>query len=64
MATKSDPDNLDHADVSHSGEPSRAGETENQQNKLLELKNGERLDTGAEKTTGGAHPQLETLGLF
>lgn len=42
--------------------PSRAGETENQQSKLLEASNGERLDTGTTKAAGGANPELETVG--
>jgi hypothetical protein len=37
------------------GEPSRAGKTKNQQNKLLEVQSGERLDTEAKCATGGAH---------
>ena len=42
-------------------EASRAGKTENQQNKLLEVPSGERLDTRAEGVAGGADSQMETL---
>jgi hypothetical protein len=41
---------------------SRAEETENQQNKLLEAVDGERLDTRTTSKAGGANPQLETVG--
>ena len=44
------------------GEPSRAREAENPQNKLLEAQNGERLDFGAPGAAGGADSQMETLG--
>ena len=48
------------------GDPSRAGETENQQNKLVEAQHGERLDTGAAGTAsaanGAANTVLETVG--
>ncbi len=39
-----------------------ARENENLQNKLLEEKDGERLDTGATSTTGRADPAMATLG--
>jgi hypothetical protein len=42
-------------------EISRAEKNKSQQNELLESLSDKRLDTGAEKTTGGAHPQLETV---
>jgi hypothetical protein len=42
----------------------RAEETENQQNKLLETVDGERLDTRATRTTGEANQELETVGAF
>jgi hypothetical protein len=44
------------------GEPSRAWEAENLQNKLLEAQNGERLDFGAPGAAGGADSQMETVG--
>lgn len=37
-------------------------ENENAQNKLLEKKHGERLDTGAASKTGSHDPELATLG--
>ncbi|MEK6210790.1 MAG: hypothetical protein AABM64_10565 [Pseudomonadota bacterium] len=40
---------------------SRAREIESEQNKLLELQHGERLDTGTAGTTGGADPALATV---
>lgn len=43
-------------------EPSRAGESQNQQNKLLEDLPYERLDTGATGTAGRIDPPLETVG--
>jgi hypothetical protein len=39
-----------------------ARETENQPNKLLEVKNDEWLDTGTQDTTGFSNPALETVG--
>jgi hypothetical protein len=42
--------------------PSRAEETENLQNRLLEARNDECLDTGAAGTTGRGDPALETVG--
>ena len=39
----------------------RAGENENSQNKLLEKKDGERLDTGTTGATGHADPAMATL---
>jgi hypothetical protein len=44
------------------GEPSRARETENQQNKLLEAKNGERLDLKTAAATGEVNSSLEAVG--
>lgn len=43
-------------------EPSRAGESQNQQNKLLEDLPNERLDTGTQDSAGRADPSLETVG--
>jgi hypothetical protein len=40
----------------------RARETEKQPNKLLETRNDERLDTGAQGATGFSNPALETVG--
>jgi hypothetical protein len=45
------------------GDPSRARETENLQNKLLEAQHGERLDTGAADTARAADPAMASLGL-
>lgn len=42
--------------------PSRAGENENCQNRLLEAQHGERLDAGAQGATSRANPQMETVG--
>jgi hypothetical protein len=42
--------------------PSRAGESEIEQNKLLEVANGERLDTGTASASGRANQKLETVG--
>ena len=44
------------------GEPSRAREAENAQNKLLEQQNGERLDTLTAGAAIGADPAMATLG--
>jgi hypothetical protein len=41
---------------------SRARENPNLQNKLLEEKDGERLDTGATGTAGKADPAMATVG--
>jgi hypothetical protein len=43
-------------------EPSRAGESEKPPNKLLESRDGERLDTGAAGAAGGADSSLEAVG--
>jgi hypothetical protein len=42
--------------------PSRVRETENQPSKLLEAKDGERLDTGAASAAGRANQELEAVG--
>jgi len=44
------------------GEPSRARETENQQNKLLEAQHGERLDTTAAGKAAKIDPEMATVG--
>jgi len=43
-------------------EPSRAGNSENQQSKVLEHSDGERLDFGAKGAAIGADTPLETVG--
>ena len=43
-------------------DPPRARENQNQQNELLEKKDGERLDTGTTGKTGKADPAMATLG--
>jgi hypothetical protein len=43
-------------------QPSRTEETGNAPNKLLEVHDGERLDTRAPGTTGGVSSQLEAVG--
>lgn len=43
-------------------ESTRAGESENPPNKLLESRDGERLDTGATRATGDVDSALETMG--
>jgi len=48
--------------VNNGVDPSRAREKENQQNKLLEFKDGERVDTRAESTTARSDSVLETVG--
>ena len=48
--------------VNNGVDPSRAREQENQQNKLLEFKDGERVDTGAESPTARSDSVLETVG--
>ena len=45
-----------------SSEGSRARESPNLQNKLLEEKDGERLDTGTTGTTGPVDPAMATVG--
>jgi hypothetical protein len=45
-----------------SGAPSRAENTENPPTKLLEAKDGERLDTRATGTPGAANPPVEAVG--
>lgn len=42
-------------------QPSRARESENQPNKLLERRHGERLDAGAAQATVGADPAMATM---
>lgn len=42
--------------------PARARKTKKVQNELLEVEHGERLDTRATSTAGGANPELATLG--
>ena len=49
-------------EVTGSQEPSRTGENQNPQNKLMEHKNGEWLDPGATGTTSGADPEMATVG--
>lgn len=41
---------------------SHAEKTQNQQNELLEVQHGERLDTGTAGQTIGSHPAMETVG--
>ena len=41
---------------------SRVQENQNPQNKLMEIKDGERLDTRAKSTTGETDPTMATLG--
>ena len=48
--------------VSAEAKASHARETENLQNKLLEARHGERLDTGTAGAASGADPQLATVG--
>ncbi|VTU20112.1 hypothetical protein SRS16CHR_02577 [Variovorax sp. SRS16] len=46
----------------NNGVPAQAGEKESDQNKLLENRNGEWMDTGATRPTGRADPELATVG--
>jgi hypothetical protein len=43
-------------------EPSRAGKTGNQQSKLLEQNNGERLDIGTASQVFSSDPAMATMG--
>ena len=45
----------------HSGEPSRAGKTESQQNKLLEAQSGERLEFGKAGAARETDSSLEAV---
>lgn len=53
-----------HQQVNNGTAPtaSRAEETENPPNKLLEADHGQRLDTGTTGTAGASHPPMETVG--
>jgi hypothetical protein len=55
-----------HQQVNNAARPdstdSRAGKEQISPNKLLEADHGERLDTGAPGTAGGANQDLETVG--
>jgi len=44
------------------GEPSRAAKTENQQNKLLEAENGERVELKTAGTASEIDSSLEAVG--
>ena len=55
------PQQVNNASAAPSDAP-RTGENSNLQNKLLEEKDGERLDTGATGATGRAHPDMATVG--
>ena len=48
--------------VNNAPDASRAGEKQNLQNKQLEQKDGERLDTGTTSKAGKADPAMATLG--
>jgi hypothetical protein len=55
------PQQVNNASASPDGAP-RAGENPNLQNKLLEEKYGERLDTGTTGAPGRADPAMATVG--
>jgi hypothetical protein len=55
------PQQVNNASAAPDGAP-RAGENPNLQNKLLEEKDGERLDTGKTGTASEADPTMATLG--
>lgn len=55
------PQQVNNASAAPAGAP-RAGENQNLQNKLLEEKDGERLDPGTACTPGRADPEMATLG--
>jgi hypothetical protein len=48
--------------VNNEADASRTRENENPQNKVLEKKDGERLDTGTTGTAGKADPAMATVG--
>jgi hypothetical protein len=48
--------------VNNGPAPSRAGNSEIEQSKLLEAQDGERLDTGTTGAAGAANQELEALG--
>jgi len=48
--------------VNNTPDTPRARENQNQQNKLMEQKDGERLDTGTTGTTSKADPAMATVG--
>ncbi|MGB5830963.1 MAG: hypothetical protein WBG92_03110 [Thiohalocapsa sp.] len=55
------PQQVNNASAGPDGVP-RAGENPNLQNKLVEEKDGERLDPGKACTPGGADPAIATVG--
>jgi hypothetical protein len=55
------PQQVNNASATPDGAP-RAGENPNLQNKLLEEKDGERLDPEATRTPGRADPTMATVG--
>ena len=54
--------NIAHGHQQVNNASSRADEVENEQSKVLEQTDGERLDTGATDAAGGADTPLETVG--
>jgi hypothetical protein len=56
------PQQVNNGTVAPPAEPSRAGESEKPPNKLLESRDDQRLDTGAEGAAGCADSDLETVG--
>jgi hypothetical protein len=50
-----------HQQVNNNVPSTRTGETKNQQNELLEVNNGERLDTGAAGTAIGANQAMAAV---
>jgi hypothetical protein len=56
------PQQVNNASQPAAEEASRARESQNPPNKLLEQHHGERLDPGKAQATGGADPALATVG--
>jgi hypothetical protein len=56
------PQQVNNVPQPSSNQASRARESENRPNKLLEQQHGERLDPGAAQTTLGTDPALATVG--
>ena len=56
------PQQVNNGTLSPESQVSRAGNSENRPNKLLEQQHGERLDAGAAQAAVGADPALATVG--
>jgi hypothetical protein len=56
------PQQVNNAAPTGAAEPSRAGESQNAPNRLLEQQHGERLDTFTTEAASGTDPAMATLG--